>query len=587
MSERKLGVYICHCGGNISDCVDVERVRSAAAAEPGVAVAKTALFACSDATQQEMVQDIREQGLGGLVVASCSPKLHLFTFRETAKRAGLNPYQYTQVNIREQCSWTHRDDPAGATEKAVRLVRGGIAKTKLTQPLEPIVVETVPGVLVIGAGIAGLRAAVGLADLGLSVLLVEKAPEPGGRVAGMGKMYPQGKTGRELINELVEEVRKRERINLFTNAELEAKAGSIGDFQVKIRVGGGDADRTGGEVVTARVGSIIVATGFDPYRPAPGEYGYGMTGVVTLPEFRELLDGAGDGPLFYRGKAIQVIVYIYCVGSRQEPGQKPDGEKVNRYCSRYCCSAAVHAALLTREKNPSVRQFHLCRDVRTYGKFELLYDQAMKGGSVFLKFPGDEPPVVEQQGNGRLKVTVRDLLTWGERLALEADLVVLVTGMVPRENGRLVDLLKIPLGRDGFFNEIHPKLRPVETVVGGVFICGAAQGPKNSTESVASALAAVTQSAALLKKGYVELEPLIASVNPELCTWCAQCAKACPYAAIEQAQGEEKEVARVNRALCKGCGGCVPACPAGALDLQGYTDAQIRAMIDAFLKEAS
>ncbi len=633
MSERKIGVYICHCGGNISDYVDVERVRSAAA-EPGVAVAKTALFACSDATQQEMVQDIREQGLDGLVVASCSPKLHLFTFRETAKRAGLNPYQYTQVNIREQCSWTHRDDPAGATEKAVRLVRGGIAKTKLTQPLEPIVVETVPEVLVIGAGIAGLRAAVGLADLGLAVLLVEKASEPGGRVAGLGKMYPQGKTGRELINELVKEVRKRERITLFTNAELVAKAGSIGDFQVKIRIAGGGADRTGGgrsagtgggetvggetgaatgnreivgggpgssnhgnagtvgagtggEVVTARVGSIIVATGFDSYQPAPGEYGRGMPGVMTLPEFRELLDGAGNGPLLYRGKAIQDIIYIYCVGSRQEPGQKPDGEKINRYCSRYCCSAAVHAALLTRKKNPSVRQFHLCRDVRTYGKFELLYDQAMKGGSVFLKFPAIEPPVVEEKGDGRLRVTVRDLLTWGEHIALEADLVVLVTGMVPRENNRLVDLLKLPLGRDGFFNEIHPKLRPVETVVGGVFICGAAQGPKNSAESVASALAAVTQSAALLKKGFVELEPLIASVNPELCTWCAQCAKACPYAAIEQAQGEEKEVARVNRALCKGCGGCVPACPAGALDLQGYTDAQIRAMIDAFLKEAS
>lgn len=575
MSNRRIGVYICHCGGNISDYVAVDRVREAVKDEPGVVVAKTAMFTCSDATQQEMGQDIKEQNLDGLVVASCSPKLHLFTFREVAKRAGLNPYQYTQVNVREQCSWAHTDDKEGATEKAVRLVRAGVARTNLTEPLEPARIHTVPGVLIIGAGIAGMRAAIGLSDLGLSVYLIEKSPVAGGWVAGFGKMYPNGKTGKEIITQLVDEVKRRDNIIFLTGAELVEKSGSIGDFNTKIKINGESS-----EEININAGSIIVATGFDLYQPEAGEYGYGIDGVVTISELKELLDGS-DGGLIYNGKQVKEIIYVYCVGSRQQP----DVANGNRYCSRYCCNAAAHSALLASEKNPGIHQFHLCRDVRTYGRYELLYDEVMKSGSVFFKFDGDEPPAVEKKENGKLKVTIRDLLTWGEKVEIEADLVVLVTGMVPKKDNHLVNVLKLPLGRDGFFNEIHPKLRPVETVADGVFICGACQGPKNSSESVASALSAVTQSASILKKGYVELEPLIASVNTDLCNWCDVCTKACPYAAIEKDRYQEKEVAKVNKAVCKGCGGCVPVCPAGALDLKGYTDAQMKSMIDALLKE--
>ncbi|SFR10582.1 CoB--CoM heterodisulfide reductase iron-sulfur subunit A family protein [Desulfoscipio geothermicus] len=574
MSDRRIGVYICHCGGNISDYVDVEAVRQAVEVEPGVVVAKTAMFTCSDATQQEMIEDIREQNLDGLVVASCSPKLHLFTFREVAKRAGLNPYRYTQVNVREQCSWTHTDDRAGATEKAVRLVRAGVARTALTEPLEPIVIDTVPKVLVVGAGIAGLRAAIGLADLGISVLLAEKSAAPGGWVAGFNKMYPHDRTGRLLIKQLVDKVKRRENITLFTDAELVAKSGSIGNFQVKIRVNG---QKT--EEISTNVGSIIVATGFDGYHPRDGEYGYGIDGVVTLPEYKEILDNAGDKMLF-NGKEIKNVVYIYCVGSRQQTGENP-----HRYCSRYCCNAGVHAAVESAEKDPQVNQYHLFRDMRTYGKFELLYGRAREKGSVFLKFDDNEPPVVEKGPDGRLKVTVKDLLTYGEQVEIPADVVVLVTGMMPRENSALVDILKLPVGRDGFFNEIHPKLRPVETVVDGVFICGACQGPKNSAESVASALAAVTQSASILKKGFVELEPLIAVIDPKKCKLCDVCSKSCPYSAIEQEHYQGKTVARVNEAVCKGCGGCAPLCPDNAIDLKGYTDAQMESMIDAMLKE--
>ncbi|AGL00345.1 CoB--CoM heterodisulfide reductase iron-sulfur subunit A family protein [Desulfoscipio gibsoniae] len=575
MSDRRIGVYICHCGGNISDYVDVEKVRQAVQSEPGVVVAKTAMFTCSDATQQEMVQDIQEQQLDGLVVASCSPKLHLFTFREVAKRAGLNPYQYTQVNVREQCSWTHTDDYAGATAKAIRLVRGGIARTRLTEPLQPIKIDTVPKVLVVGAGIAGMRAAVGLSDLGLAVLLIEREPVVGGWVAGLGNMYPHGKNGRKLIAQLTEEIKQRKNITLFTGAELVGKSGSIGNFNVKIRVGGKGGQSQ--EDITTQVGSIIVAAGFDNYQPAAGEYGYGIDGVLTLAEYKELLDGAA-GKLSYHGREIKDMVYVYCVGSRQQSGEHP-----NRYCSRYCCNAAVHASIESAGKNPGLHQYHLFRDMRTYGKFELLYSQAREKGAVFLRFDHQEPPTVEKGAHGKLTVKVKDLLTYGEQIEIPADVVVLVTGMVPRSNANLVDVLKLPLGQDKFFNEIHPKLRPVETVVDGVFICGTCQGPKNSSESVASALSAVTQSASILKKGFVELEPLIAAVNPDVCQWCDGCADACPYSAIEQVQYQGRAVAKVNEAVCKGCGGCAPLCPNGAINLKGYTDEQMKSMIDAFL----
>ena len=572
MSDRRIGVYICHCGGNISDYVDVERVREAVSGEPGVVVAKTAMFTCSDATQQEMVQDIREQNLDGLVVASCSPKLHLFTFRNAAKRAGLNPYQYTQINVREQCSWTHTDDREGATKKAVSLIRAGIARTGLTEPLEPIKIDTVPQTLVVGGGVAGLRAAIGLADIGISVFLVEKSPDVGGWVSKLGKMYPHDKNGRQLIAKLVEEVKKRENITLFTSAELVEKSGNIGNFNVKIRVGGQE------DQITANVGSIIIATGFDTYQPGEGEYGYGVDGVVTLPEFRELLEGSSGVPV-RSGKEIRDIVYIYCVGSRQQPDQ----ESPNLYCSRYCCNAAVHSSILASEKNPKSHQYHLFRDMRTYGRYELLYGQSRDKGSTYLRFAEDDLPAVEKCSDGKVKVTVKDLLTFGEEVEIRADVVVLVTGMVPRKNQGLIDVLKLPVGRDRFFNEIHPKLRPVETVVDGVFICGACQGPKNSSESVASALSAVTQSASMLKKGYVELEPLMASVNPELCEWCDLCENTCPYSAIEKIEDQGKKVAAINKTGCKGCGGCVPVCPRDAIDLKGYTDAQMRAMIDGLI----
>ena len=567
---RRIGVYVCHCGGNISDYVDVDKVIEGIRDDGDVVVSRTAMFACSDATQQDIAADIAANGLDGLVVASCSPKLHTYTFRGVAQRAGLNPYEYTQVNIREQCSWVHTDDPDGATSKATALVKAGIGRTRNTVPLEPMVVETIPHTLVIGGGITGLRAAVGLADVGIRVTLVERELELGGWVRRFGPMYPHDRRGSELVDHLVAEVRRRATITVLTGAELVGKAGSFGNYRVSLRIGG-----EGAGTIEVAVGSIVVATGFDEYRPAADELGYGIDGVVTLAEFKALVDGSPAGGLSWKGRPVRSLAYVYCVGSRNTAGC------ANDYCSRFCCASTVHTAVQVAGLDPSIRQFHLYRDMRTYGKFEPLYTEARETGSVFLKFDNDEPPAIEKGPDGRLAVTVRDLLTERTELALPVDLVVLVTGMVPRENAGLVSVLKLPAGSDGFFNEIHPKLRPVETVVDGVLIAGACQGPKTSGESVTSGLAAVTQSAAVLKKGYTELDPLVAIVVPEACTACGECLTACPYDAISMAEEGDRHFAVISPTGCKGCGGCVPMCMENAIDLLGYTDAQVTAMIDS------
>jgi heterodisulfide reductase subunit A len=566
MSERRIGVYICYCGGNISDYVDAERVRDAIEGEEGVKVAKTTMFACSDAAQQEIIDDINEQNLDAMVVASCSPTLHLFTFRGVAERAGLNPYLYIQVNLREQCSWAHTNAPPQATEKAIDMVKAGIAKARLTRPLEKIRIQTVPKALVVGAGISGLRAALALSDLGISVFVAEKSERIGGWVAGFGKMYPHDRLGSDLIADLAAEAEARENVQIYTQAELTEKSGSVGNFMAKLRVKD--------EEMVLNVGSIIVTTGFTPYEPDEGEFAYGTDGVLTLTEFKKLLDGC-EGPLSYGNRPVNDISYIYCVGSREEPG-----EGAHEYCSRYCCNAAIHASTVAHDLSPGLHQYHLYRDIRTYGKYELLYEEARRQGAMFIKFDDKSPPLVKKE-NGRFIVQVKDVLTYGEELEIESDLVILVTGMEPRPNEPLNNVLKLPIGLDGFFKEIHPKLRPVETVIDGVFIAGAAQAPRSSAESVASALAATSKSASLLKKGYVELEPLIAVVKEDACTWCGECAQVCPYAAIGKIESGGKEIAAINAALCKGCGCCVPACPQDALEIEGYTDSQIRAMIDA------
>jgi heterodisulfide reductase subunit A len=564
--KKKIGVYVCHCGGNISDYVDIEQVKQAVKDEDGVFLVKNTLFACADSSQKEMVADIQSNKLDAIVIASCSPKLHLTTFRNVASRAGLNPYNYVQVNIREQGSWAHSDNKKGATLKAIQLVKSGIARAYESEALTSKKIPATNAIAVIGAGIGGMRSALALADMGTDVYLIEKENTVGGHTARWGQVFTSNVQGKELVEKLYSEIKKRPNIKLFTNAEVAEKKGSIGSFDIKVKVGE--------DILPFHIGAFIVNTGFAPYEPAEGEYKYGqLDNVITLPEFKTLIDNA-ENELVYKGKTIKKIAYVYCVGSRQ------DEEGDNKYCSRFCCTSAIHTAVLAKSKFKGIVNFHFNRGIRTYGKQELIYEQSSKNGDIYLQFDLDSIPEIEKKGD-KTFIKVKDILTAGKTLETDADLIVLVTGMVPRENKKIESLLKIPVGRDNFFNEIHMKLRPVETVIDGVFIAGTCQSPKNILETLNSSMAAAAKANSVLTKGEISLEPVLARLNPAACTWCGKCAEACSFDAIEMVEYEGRKVARVNESNCKGCGMCTPVCPTDAIDMAGFTNAQIEAMIDA------
>jgi heterodisulfide reductase subunit A2 len=645
--KNKVGVYICQCGSNISDYVDVEQVRKAVEPIEGVYLAKTTMFACADSVQKEMVDDIKNNQLDAIVVASCSPKLHLFTFRGVAERAGLNPYNYVQANIREQASWAHSDDKKGATEKAIQLVKAAIAGVKESKALTKPKISANNSVLVIGAGVAGMRNAIELADMGTEVFLIEKEHFVGGRTSQWSKLFSTNQTGQEVVKQLYENIKKHDNISLYTGAEIVENSGNVGSFETKIKITprfikpncsidnehafnlkllqaievcpvevddefnfgitkrkaiyknydsefpecpaidaenctkcgecakvceGIDLNQKEEEIVL-NPGAIVLCTGFDPYEPEKGEFGYGeIDNVITLQQFKRLVE-LNENQLIYQGKEIRNVAYIYCVGSRQ-----PEGD--NKYCSRYCCTSAINTSIHSREKFAGLQAYHFNRGIRTYGKQELLYTRSSKERDIYLQFNEDTMPSVEES-NGKLLVKVEDMLTLGTEVEALVDLVVLVTGMIPRKNNKVGEILKVPVGRDKFFNEVHPKLKPVETVIDGVFIAGAAQAPLNITEAVKSSLSAASKANGLLKFGEIELEPTMAMVNNSLCAWCGKCLDACPFNAFEKLTHEGKEIAKVITAKCKGCGMCLPVCPENALDLIGYTDVEMETMIEA------
>ncbi|MCD6200785.1 MAG: CoB--CoM heterodisulfide reductase iron-sulfur subunit A family protein [Bacteroidales bacterium] len=639
--KNKIGVYICQCGGNISDYVDVEEVRKAIENESGVVIAKTTMFACADSAQKEMINDIEEANLDAIVVASCSPKLHLFTFRNVAKRAGLNQYNYVQVNLREQCSWAHSDKPKEATKKAIVLVRDGIVRVRYSEALDQIKISALNVVTIIGAGISGMRAAIELADMGTNIFLIEKDYFVGGRISQIGKLFETDEKGKEIVKKLYYEIKKRNNIRLFTGAEIKSFSGSVGNFKIRVEItpryitSKYDKDRLTEaiqkcpeeipdkfnfgltkrkaiyknyetalpdipvvnkdvlsrdkeflrtykdcidinqkpETLNINTGAILLCTGFDPYEPKDGEFGYKkIKNVITLQQFERIID-LNDNVLSYNGKKIKSIAFIYCVGSRQIDGE-------NKYCSRFCCTSAIHASLVAKEKFKETKNFHFYRDIRTYGKYEKLYENARRQGDIFIKFDETDPPVVEES-EGITQVKCKDLLYNRKELEINPDLIVLVTGMVPRKDNHLIsDILKIPVGRDNFFNEVHPKLRPVETVIDGIFIAGTCQGPKNITESIKSSLSASVKANSLLNDEELELEPLVAKINLDACEWCGKCIEVCTYNTITKTEYQGKFVAKINVATCKGCGMCSTVCPNDAIDIIGYSNEEIEAMID-------
>lgn len=569
---KRLGVYICHCGGNISDYVDVEEVRKAVEHEEGVVLAKTTMFACSDSNQNDMVSDIKKHKLDGVVVASCSPKLHLVTFRNVTERGDLNKYTYVHANIREQASWAHSDDKQGATGKAIHLVKAAIAKSRYAEPLYPNQIEAEKTIAVIGAGIAGLKAAASISDKNINVILIEKENRVGGHAAELGDLFMSDEKGYDLVNRVYNDIVQRENVTILTGSEVISSKGSIGDFTLKIRKrpqNAGDPVET----MEIKVGSMVVATGFESYIPKEGEFDYVVNeNVIALPEFKLLVDKSTGDRLIYKGKTIKNIVYIYCVGSRQNEGG-------NTYCSRFCCTSVIHTSIEAKKKFKNIYNIHLNRGIRTYGKQELLYAESLKMGDIYLQFDQTTPPEITSNGKNSI-VTVTDILSEGKKMSVEADLIVLVTGMVPRSDQSVGTMLKIPKGRDKFYNEVHIKLRPVETVIDGITIAGACQGPKNISESVNSALSAATKSFSYVSKGTLETEPIIDVINEDSCSWCGKCLEACPFDAIEKRNVNSREIAVVNSSVCKGCGMCAPVCPPDAINLIGYRNEEIISMID-------
>ncbi len=592
----RVGVYICRCGGNISDVVDTDHVAEICKLIPGVTTAKVHTFMCSDPGQQTISDDIKKEKLDRVVVASCSPFLHELTFRGAVMRSKMNPYLYEHVNIREQCSWAHKHDPRGATAKAIQLISAAVGKVSHSKPLDKIRLPNHRRALVIGGGTAGLKVAADLAACGISVLLVERSENLGGKLRMLNRVFPTGQAAAELAARLEAQVVNNPHIEILLNSEVKTVRGFIGNFEVGVHGAFGPGGKT--TDIQTTVGVIIMATGFTPYVPADGEFMYKKhPAVVTTVDFNALLaqqNGEG-GALQFNGRSIRDIAFIHCVGSRQVDGVHtpgPDG-RLNTYCSRVCCTTVLNQALQVRRRFPGTRVYDLHQDIRTYGRgHEEYYTDTSRAGVVFFRYHGDEPPHVAaiDGGSSPLRVTVKDYLSWGEELELDVDMVVLAVGMKPGPCETIVDQLKLPRGEDGFLQEIHPKLRPVEISVNGVLLAGTSQAPMNIQETLAAAGAAAVKARAMFRTEEVELNPYVAQVDTNLCEGSGACLTQCEYdgalAMVEtQKDGRTVRKAQVNPGLCVGCGACVAVCPTSAINVSGWRIDQYDAMVDGLVRD--
>ena len=559
--EPRIGIFVCQCGINIGSVVNVPDVAEYALQLPHVVYAEDNLYTCSQDTQDHIREMILEHDLNRVVVASCSPRTHEPLFQQTLREAGLNAHLFEMANIRDQCSWIHRNRPGEATDKARALIRMAVAKVALVEPLQPALLDVTPTALVIGGGLAGMTAALAIGEQGFEVTLIDREKALGGNLASVESTFDEPDV-RAYLEGLVQRVRTHPNITVFTGSALETVEGFVGNFTSTVNANG-----TQHEI---EHGAVVVATGGRESRP--DEYGYGENGrVVTQLELEaQLADGQA---LNHRS-----VVMIQCVGSREEG---------HMYCSRLCCGMAVKNALRIKKLSPETRVTILYRDMRTYGFNEERFREARDKGVLFLRYDPDNKPVVK--AGGGLSVSVREPLLDRE-LALHPDLLVLSSRIDPRGGSEdLARMLKVPLNEDGFFLEAHAKLRPVEFATEGIFLAGLAHGPKSVPETIAQAEAAASKACTIISRDTYEAEPTIAALNDELCDGCGICVPVCEYNALEviaRPDGAEGEkIVKLNEAMCKGCGGCVAACPSGAMEQKGFTDEQMLAVIEAALED--
>ena len=662
---QKIGVFVCHCGTNIAATVDVAKVAEMLGREPGVVFATDYPYMCSQTGQQMIQEKIRELGLTGVVICSCSPRMHEQTFRKACAKAGLNDYMVEIANIREQCSWIHKDR-AEATEKAIILGRAAIAKVGLNAPLTAGTSPVVKRALVIGGGIAGIQTALDIADAGYEVDIVEKEPTIGGKMTQIDKTFPTLDCAACILTPKMVDCAQNEKIHIYSYSEVEAVKGFVGNFQVTIRkkaryvkedvcTGCGlctekcpqkkvpnafnlgmdnrraiyipfaqavpkvatiDANyctmlKTGKCGICSRVctagaidytqkdehivreyGAIVAATGFNPIRLDKfDEFAYSQSpDVVSSLEFERLMNAAGPtaGTLLRPsdGKHPKTIVFVQCVGSRCD-----GGEKGKPYCSKICCMYTAKHAMLCREKYPDTEVYVFYIDVRTPGKnFDEFYRRAVEEYGVhYIK--GMVGKVVPE--NGKLRVQAADLLD-NRQLHIDADMVVLAAAIEPDASAReLATMLTASMDTNDFFTEAHPKLRPVESPPAGISLSGTCQGPKDIPETVAQAGAAAAKVIGLLSKDRLTCNPCVAQPDELMCNGCSSCEKVCPYGAITYIDKEfrgpnrttlVRRVAQVNPAVCQGCGACTVACMSGAMDLKGFSNRQIMAEVDAICR---
>jgi heterodisulfide reductase subunit A len=502
-----------------------------------------------------------------VVVAACTPRTHQPLFQEACREAGLNPYLFDFVNIRDQCSWVHMQEPGAATEKAQDLVRMGVAKARLLQPLEEQQVPVEPSAMIVGGGMVGMTAALNLANRGFEVKLVERGPEPGGLLLRLDKLYPTQDDALPLVQPRVAEVQRNPRIEVFTSSTLKELKGFVGNYEAVVQ----DDE---GRQFSFKVGAIIVAIGASVFKPE-GLYGYDGERVITQLELEERFRADAFGA--------DRVVMIQCVGARVP--ERP-------YCSRICCTTAIKNGLEIKRRCPETEVYILYRDTETQGtRYEAYYTRAREAGIQFIRYSLGRPPEVSEE-----RVVVYDELL-GARLGIPCDLVVLSTPLIAHDGAReLAQMLKVPLDEHGFFLEAHVKLRPLDFATDGVYVAGTARWPAHLEETIAQAYGAAARAATILSKDRVKSSGVVAQVNEYLCRGCGRCVEICEFGApslVEVARGpalsgvEGVKVARVNPVMCKGCGACASVCPTGAMTAMHFTDQQVTAMVRAALSRGA
>jgi heterodisulfide reductase subunit A2 len=569
MEELKIGVYVCNCGTNIAHVIDAESVRSYAATLPGVKIARSYRYMCSNPGQEMIVEDIKGQGLDRIVVAACSPRMHERTFRNACRTAGLNPYLCEMANIREQCSWVHTDSVA-ATEKAMALTRAAVLRVACQEPLEGLTAEMCPTTLVLGGGIAGLTAALELADGGFPVVLVERAGHLGGNLARVDLTAPHFDSARDLLHERIAHVSGNPNITVLLRSELKSLSGFVGNFTAEIASEGGKPNHV-------KLGNVVVATGYKEFDASRiTHFGYGkLPNVITSFDFERMLRA---GRIETKdGRLPQYAAIIHCVGSRSE--------EFHGYCSRVCCMTALKYANEIKSAIPNCYVSDLYIDMHAFGKgCEDFYRRSSDAKTMFLMYSKGDHPVIRRAAptdDCDMLIEVEERLS-GEHIEIPADLVVLMVGMEARvDSADVAHVVNISQDKSGWFIESHPKLDPVATTTDGVYIVGTCAAPKDIPDTVAQARAAAARILAKIAKGKIEIDGVFAEVRDEQCSGCRMCNELCPYSAIEF--DADKKRSHVIPAACKACGACVAACPSAAIKGRHFTDAQIFAQIEGVL----